>query len=337
MRIGVRCDARERTGAGHLIRCVALAEELRGRGAEVVFLGTVTGPPWLLELMAALGVPLVAAPDEPERLAGLAVRLGLDRVVVDSYETDPGCCAALREAGIVVLAIVDDTLRGQHADLYLDQNLGAEDRPVALPEGSTRLAGTSFVLLRDSVRRLRPERPRTHTPGRPGVLCFLGGTDATQAAPEVAARVLATGAPVDAMVVAVTDEIAERVAALRTGPGQTVTPIRPHPELPAVAAAADLVIGAAGTTTWELLCLGVPMALVMVAENQRLGYDAVVARGLAAGLAEPDAPEELLRLLTDPGAREVLARRGHGLVDGRGRERVADALLTADPRSAACP
>jgi hypothetical protein len=35
----------------------------------------------------------------------------------------------------------------------------------------------------------------------------------------------------------------------------------------------------------------------------------------------------LARLLADPAAREEHGRRGGGLVDGRGRERVADALL----------
>ncbi|WP_219471734.1 hypothetical protein, partial [Nonomuraea rhizosphaerae] len=81
---------------------------------------------------------------------------------------------------------------------------------------------------------------------------------------------------------------------------------------------------------WELLHLGAPAALSWVAANQLIGYEALVGGGIAAGLGPaPDtaAVEVLARLLGDPAEREEYGRRGAGLVDGRGRERVADALL----------
>jgi spore coat polysaccharide biosynthesis predicted glycosyltransferase SpsG len=95
-------------------------------------------------------------------------------------------------------------------------------------------------------------------------------------------------------------------------------------------AGADLVVTAAGSAVWELLHLGVPAALSWVAANQLIGYEALVGGGIAAGLGPaPDAAavELLARLLGDPAARERYGRRGAGLVDGRGRERVANALL----------
>ena len=164
------------------------------------------------------------------------------------------------------------------------------------------------------------------------MVCFFGGTDAAGAAPAVVELAAATGAPFAATVVAAHAATAKALAALPLAPGQCVTPIPPTDRLPALAAGSDLVVSAAGTSTWELLCLGVPTALIQVAANQRAGYDATVSRGLTAGLGSvatpaPDAVPVLRRLLTDPAARAAPAARGHGLIDGRGRERVADALL----------
>jgi spore coat polysaccharide biosynthesis predicted glycosyltransferase SpsG len=167
----------------------------------------------------------------------------------------------------------------------------------------------------------------------PRLLCFFGGTDAADAAPAAIRLAAATGAPFAATVVAARAETARALAAVPLAPGQCVTPVPPTDRLPALAAAADLVVSAAGTSTWELLCLGAPTALIKVAGNQQVGYDATVSRGLTAGLGSvtapaPDAVAVLHGLLTDPAARMTLAARGHGLIDGRGRERVATALLS---------
>jgi spore coat polysaccharide biosynthesis predicted glycosyltransferase SpsG len=117
-----------------------------------------------------------------------------------------------------------------------------------------------------------------------------------------------------------------------------VLAVPPADDLPALVRQADLVVSASGSAVWELLGLGAPTALVCVAPNQQVGYQQVVGRGLAAPLGElqqlqhdPDArraaSEVLTRLLSDSGARRVLATAGLAEVDGRGRERVADALL----------
>ncbi|MFG6193160.1 PseG/SpsG family protein [Nonomuraea sp. JJY05] len=323
-RVGFRCDAGVRSGVGHLVRCVALAEELCARGVEVVFLGEVRGSAWALAQLRERALPLVPAPEEPARLAALARELGLDAAVLDSYDLAEGTGAALRGAGLTVLAIVDGDPLGQEADLYLDQNLGAERRP--FPPRARRLAGARYVLLRDSVRgrgRMRPAGPV------PRVLCFFGGTDSAGVAPAWAGALLATGAPFEATVVSPTPFEA----------GGPITVIAPTDRLPELMAGADLVVTAAGSAVWELLHLGAPTALTWVADNQLIGYEELVGRGVAAGLgraadgvADSAAVGVLARLLTDPAAREEHGRRGRGLVDGKGRERVADALLRSDPR-----
>ncbi|MFG2077293.1 PseG/SpsG family protein [Nonomuraea maritima] len=318
LRAGFRCDAGVRAGVGHLVRCVALAEELRARGVEVVFLGEIRGSAWAAAQLSRRGLPLVPAPAEPSRLAGLARELRLAAVVLDSYALPRHTGATLREQGLAVLAIVDGDPLGQEADLYLDQNLGAERRTPP----RDWLAGARYVLLRDSVRALaRPPRDVGRDGGVPRVLCFFGGTDSAGVVPAWAEALRATGRPFRGTVVS--PEPFEG--------GGSITVIRPTDRLPQLMAGADLVVTAAGSSVWELLHLGVPTALSWVADNQLLGYEELVGRGVAAGLGPaPDttAVAALTRLLSDPAARDELGSRARGLVDGHGRERVADALLT---------
>jgi spore coat polysaccharide biosynthesis predicted glycosyltransferase SpsG len=322
VKVGIRCDAGNRRGVGHLVRCVALAEELLRRDAEVIFYGEVDDDvPWARAQLTSRDLPLLP----PVALTG-------DAVVLDSYTLDPAVGLGLRAAGVRTLAVVDGDLRGQVADLYVDQNLDAELLRPALPAGAVRLAGLPFALLRRAVRNQRPAAPRTTTTGVPTVVCFFGGTDAYRGAPVLAALLAATGAPCDATIVGADAGLRADLAAVTPAPGQSMTIIGPTDDLPALLAGADLAVSASGTATWELLCLGVPAALVWVVDNQRLGYARTVAGGLAAGLGRledlgADAVATLGRLLTDPTQRDALALKAFDAVDGRGVERVADALL----------
>jgi len=339
MIVGIRCDAGARTGVGHLVRCVALAEELTGRGVAVHFLSDLGGLAWAEQQLTSRGLPWHPAPYDAVGLVAAADRLGLDAVVVDSYVLPPAHSAALRASGRAVLAIVDGELRGQEADVYVDQNLDAELAAPELPAGAVRLAGLDYALLRRAVRDLRPATAPVARPGVvPRVVAFFGGTDAYRAAPVAGRLLIETRVAFSATIVAATDDLRRELDALRPAEGQRLDIIAPTDELPKLLADADLAISASGTSTWELLCLGLPAALVWVVDNQILGYDRTTGRGLAAGLghlpalrdsASPEAVDVLRDLLLHPEARTRLAARAWAAVDGRGCSRVADALLEA--------
>ena len=79
--------------------------------------------------------------------------------------------------------------------------------------------------------------------------------------------------------------------------------------------AADLVVSAAGTSSWELLCLGAACAFVCVADNQETSYERVVAAGAVAGVgrlgelrADPSGGIEVLAALLGDEAERVSLR-----------------------------
>jgi spore coat polysaccharide biosynthesis predicted glycosyltransferase SpsG len=319
------------------MRSLALAEELRGRGVDVVFVCDSPSVPWADGQIRGRGIAVEPAVWTAAEHVELVGRLGLDAVVFDSYDLPREVFTAVRGAGVPTLAIVDGDLRGGDADLLVDQNLGAEfDQPV-LPEGAVRLAGLEYVLLRDEVLALRPseEPPVLRPAGVPRVFAFFGGTDAYGAGPYVVQALAATGVPFEATVVAPGEDLASAIAAVPLQPDQQVQVIGPTSELAKAVVESDLVVSASGTSTWELLCLGATAGLVCVVDNQEMGYQRAVATGAAAGVgtlaslkADPtEAAAVLRKLLIDPQERAELAQAGWKLVDGQGRARVADALL----------
>jgi spore coat polysaccharide biosynthesis predicted glycosyltransferase SpsG len=310
-----------------VMRSLALAEELRRRGVDVVFVCDSHTVPWAHEQIVSRGIPVEPAVWTPAEHVKLVE--DVDAVVFDSYDLDTEVFRAVRQIR-PTLAIVDGDLRGAEADVFVDQNLGSELDTPELPAGATRLAGLDYVLLRDEVLEHRPdESPATRRTDRPRVFAFFGGTDAFGAGPPVVGALAATGVPFEAIVVAPRDDLVERIRAVPLGPGQRVEPIGPTTRLAEAARAADLVISASGTSTWELFCLGASTALVCVVDNQVLGYERAVATNAAAGIGTPQTLNvDLLRtLLTDQELRTRLAQAGWRLVDGLGRRRVADALL----------
>lgn len=343
MRIAFCCDVGRAEGLGHLMRCLALAEEVAGRGATPLFVAALGGHGWARDRVTARGYRWVPPGDDP---AVTLLALDAAAVVLDSYLLPASVPARLRAAGLPVLAVVDGDTRGQPADIYLDQNLGAESDPALAADaapGAVLLAGLRYALHRTDVLAHRPAAPRRERHAEPSVLAFFGGTDPYGAAPVLATALAATGAPCRATVVAASAELAAAVSAVPVAPDQRRRIVGPTDQLPRLVAACDVVVAAAGTSAWELACLGAAAALVCVTGNQETGYARAVATGAVAGLgrladlrADPTRAVPPLRsLLTDPATRNTLRAAAWHLVDGAGRHRVADQLLNLAARTPA--
>ncbi len=332
------CDAGPEVGIGHVMRCLALAEELLERGLAVVLVTDLVGVPWAEEQVRRRGI-VVRPPSPGETVWDAVAAVGPIAVVVDSYLLGDEVYVALK-ASWPLLALVDGDPRGRAADIYLDQNLGAEDSAGPLPDGTRFLGGLDYAQQRRDIVKQRPAAPKIaadeHDPL--SVLAFFGGTDAYGVAPRVARLVAASGLPCALTVVAATTALAEQIEAVEPAPGQTVKVIGPTDDLPALVAEADLVLSAAGTSAWELFCLGAAVGFVCVADNQAAAYTRMGKEGLAVGvatLAELEGDDagvrpRLRELFGDVRLRERLRAACWAKVDGRGPARVADALLV-DP------
>lgn len=338
MRILLRCDGGASLGVGHAMRSLALAEAAVAAGHDVVVAGHFEGELLLRQLVTApvevLFLPAAMAGGDSREVVDLVQRLRPDVLHADSYGASERLGELVATTGVsdVVFSNMEDGAFGRRpADVVVDPTLGAEL--------SSRPEDGSGWLLRGS--RYTPVRRRVIDARRPAagvasdrgqqvarsVLVVMGGTDPVGLVPAAVGLLSSTGLPLEVTAIA-EGENAERALAAARGSRLSLTVLAPVDDLAELMSARDLVISAAGTSIWELCCLGVPAALVWAVDNQRAGYDEVVAAGAAVGLGGPElgkdagSVELLTRALTHPGVRAALAAAGRRVVDGLGSWRV---------------
>ena len=334
-RILFLADAGPRVGGGHVMRCLTLAGALRDKGAACAFVAT----PEVSRLLAAFAGP------EIERLQGVGedaealARAGLTAigdwdatwVVADHYGLSAAQERRLRLSAGRLLAI-DDLRRSHDADLVLDTNLGRA--PIDY-RGSEVLAGPGYTLIRPAFGDLRQIAlmNRSVQSGVGRVLIAMGLTDLDG----ITARVLRAILPV----------LGDRQADVVLGGGAAGLDevmrlahgdrrIEVHVDtraMSALTAAADLAIGAGGSSTWERCCLGLPAITVVLAENQKANAAALEAAGATLSLNVADADfdarlaDQFQALCADDTRLKAMASAAAGLCDGQGAVRVAQRML----------
>jgi UDP-2,4-diacetamido-2,4,6-trideoxy-beta-L-altropyranose hydrolase len=337
----LRADATPQMGAGHVMRCLALAEAWRDCGGRAVFAFATAGDALVERLQAEkMGIfQLTAEPgsvaDAGETVA-LANQIGASWMVVDGYHFHSSYHRAVKEAGIRLLAI-DDYGSAERciADLVLNQNLRAEEGWYPDREPHTRLLlGTRYVLLRREFQAWQHWERRVPREAR-RVLVTLGASDSGCSLIQIVRALQQTSLPdLEAVVVAGAEPLDD--GALKAAVERSRFPISvtqnvgdPSPLM----AWADVSIIAAGVTLWELLYMESailsyarnPFQQMILSELER--QKKVVGLGDLAELEPGRLAREIEGLARSETRRRSLAAAGRALVDGDGCSRVVAALL----------
>ncbi|WP_081859161.1 UDP-2,4-diacetamido-2,4,6-trideoxy-beta-L-altropyranose hydrolase [Desulfohalovibrio reitneri] len=331
----IRADAGPDIGAGHVMRCLALAQAWQARGGEAVFVGRIASDRLAARIEYEGFAHMPHAPGSEaediratlEMLDGAAS--GAAWLALDGYGFGPSWQDALRETPHRLL-VLDDTasLEAYAADVVLNQNIFARQGDYPAPPATLVLAGLRFALLREEFTALpcRPAEPEAATE----ILVTMGAGDPDNVTATVLEGLARAGSSLRVTVVAgpANPHRAELERMLAQGPlrGEVITA---DADMADRMRRAHLCVSAAGSTCWELACVGAPSLLITVADNQR---------GIAAGLAEAGAAldlgghadltpervaEALSPLLGDAAARTAMSSSARHLVDGKGAERVA--------------
>jgi spore coat polysaccharide biosynthesis predicted glycosyltransferase SpsG len=308
-RIAFRCDGDEQIGAGHVARCLPLAQAFAELGWTVDFVGAYRGlAAWLL----ARGAIHTRAPS-PEFPCGISPEY-YDAVVLDSYSIAPASICDLGRT--LPLATIAEANRCLTCGVLLDYHLDRVERPSA-----GLLAGPSFA----------PLDPAIAGAGRPGeqirkVLVTVGGSAAARPLLRPIARIVSSTFPQAAIVIAGTEESETKE---KNPPRVSYLPW--PSALADVLGDIDLAITAAGLTAYELACAGIPQVAIAIATNQRRVAKGLNSSDLALTL-DLTSGDSLARLsdalerLRDAGLRRLLAERGRKMFDGQGARRAARAL-----------
>lgn len=337
-----RADAGAAIGTGHVMRCLALSQELADRGAGVHLVAAEL-PPGIEERLRKEGLGVTRLPGpaggkpDAEATASAAASMGARAVIVDGYQFSSGYVDQLRAAGAKVL-LVDDNgdAESYTADIVVNQNAYAAETMYRSRSRHTRLLlGSAYALLRREFRPFRGRaRPVRAVGGR--ILVTLGGSDPHNVTAAVLRAIRSVGIPEIEVVVVVGVASPHRssVEAEAVVAGYRVE--HAVVDMTRLYSWADIAVTAAGTTCWETAFMGLPSVTIALADNQRRVGPAMAEAGAAVDAGwyadlEPARLSTVIRsLVEDVAGRARMAEAGRRLVDGYGARRVATLLTSED-------
>jgi UDP-2,4-diacetamido-2,4,6-trideoxy-beta-L-altropyranose hydrolase len=337
MRVLIRTDGDGSIGTGHVMRMIGLAQEVVATGGQVRIASARLAEGLRARLRSeGLSVLLsdvrAGTGEDAAWVREQAARFEADWVVVDGYDFGQDFQAAVGESGVRLL-VVDDLGHPPHrsVSLVVNQNAYADEALYDKRAAQTRLLlGTDYALLRREFRDCTPREPGGGVANH--ILVSMGGADPTNTTQIVLESLRSIEDPSLTVTVLVgpINPAGERLVAEAGDP--RIEARRAGRDVPELMRAADLAISAGGTTTWELAFLGVPMLLVVLADNQLALVRSMGRAGACVNLGwyydlEPGALREVVEgLRQDPNARGELSHRARRTVDGSGASRVVQAM-----------
>jgi UDP-2,4-diacetamido-2,4,6-trideoxy-beta-L-altropyranose hydrolase len=365
MKVVFRADASLRIGTGHVMRCLTLADALAERGAICHFISREHAGS-LIELIQVRGyqvhpVPLALVEDinsngcnQDKPLDGLAhsrwlgatqaqdvqacssilKELKPDWLIVDHYALDARWEQALAQH-YGKLMVIDDLADRQHAcDLLLDQTFGRDAavyRPL-VPSDCHLLCGSSYALLRPEFASLRSySLQRRAQPSLRELLITMGGVDKDNATGQVLQMLRTCPLPAASRITVVMGATAPWLNEVRVLARDMPWPTRVLvgvSDMAQLMADSDLAIGAAGTTSWERCCLGLPTIMLVLADNQRKIAEALSEVGAAHFFDTRSLKHQrpIVCKYFEALSLSAMSCAAAGVTDGSGAARVAETL-----------
>lgn len=301
MNIVFRTDASIKIGSGHVMRCLTLADALSEQGNKCYFLcrphqghlgNWITQKGYQIHYLTSTQTPTDTPDREPfpvheswldahwqtdaqESLAFLKQHHA-DWIIVDHYALDyrwQNHC----HTGYNKLMVIDDLADRKHScDLLLDQTFGRNQKEyhTLVPTHCELLTGANYALLRPEFHQWRQySLDRRQRPELKNILINLGGVDKDNITGQIMKAVDRCSLPESCSFTIVMGSTAPHIQEVRNVASDMIHPcqvLQGVDNMAELMSGSDLSIGAAGSTSWERCCLGLPTLMIVLAENQQL-------------------------------------------------------------------
>lgn len=348
-----RVDSSLDIGTGHVMRCLTLAGELARQGKECTFvcrehqghLGDLIKknghrlfllPACIPKKLGAkkgttdnyalwLGVPWQ---QDANQTLDIVADLKPDWLVVDHYALDSKWERLLFESARHIMVIDDLADRAHKCSLLLDQNLGRieSDYDGLLNPDCKRLIGPRYALLRPEFESCREGSLRRRESYRlKRILVSLGGIDLNNVTGRLLEALANSALKTDTVLDIIMGSSAPYLDAVRVQASQIRFKASVNVDVNDMAERmylADVSIGAAGVTSWERCCAGLPAVIMTLAENQAKVANALEESGAAINIGDPENIGTRLPLvlanLSDPGRLKKMSTAAANVTDGKG-------------------
>jgi UDP-2,4-diacetamido-2,4,6-trideoxy-beta-L-altropyranose hydrolase len=323
--LAIRADASLRSGTGHVMRTLAIAQIWMARGGQVLYICCQI-PEALEQRLLTTGAKIIridSAADATETSA-TATSHKAAILLVDHYDLSESWWLALPASRRWKTVVLNDFA----VPIHPHAEIRISPRAAVLP--AEPHSGPDFLLIRQEIRRSAPLVPAA--PKATKLLLVLGGADPENAGPVAAAAILKSAADLSlrAIVGPAASNLSDFLLLARDHPRLEVVhcPESMHPHFEW----ADTAVVSPSTTAFEALHHGLATGLILTAGNQEEVAADLTRQHCAAFLADARQPgwqldpAAFLQLTSSETFRNALSQCGAMMVDGRGADRICDLL-----------
>ena len=355
MRVVFRVDSSIMIGTGHVMRCLTIAHYLHSIGYNCVFISrSHIGP--LGNLIQKEGHKLYLLDNDKQEthsvkkirsnpyLAWLGVDWILDAaetikiiddlkpqwLIVDHYALDINWETKIRPFVSKIMVIDDLADRKHDCDIILDQTFGRKNIEYIenVPGQCKILCGSNYSLLREEFAMWREASFRFREVAKlDNILINLGGIDKDDFTSRVLEVLKSCEIPKNCKLTIVMGSNAPWVSQVKSVsdsmPWKTNVMVGVN-SMAEIMSNADLAIGAAGSTTWERCCLGVPSIQLVIAKNQYFIAEKLQKAKATKLLKKLDRLPYLIQ--TAPNWMPQISKKCRSITDGEGVKRVVKNL-----------
>lgn len=295
MRVVFRVDTSLQMGTGHVMRCLTLAQVLKENGADAEFICRKHEGN-LIDKIRSSGLNVhelglfeetkvdtslvhshwlgATQQQDADACIDILKTKKVDWLIVDHYALDEHWQERLKPYYEKLMVIDDLADRKHQCDILLDQTFGRqqEDYLAFTTKGCELLLGSQYALLRPEFSKWRGFSLERRTKSEfKQLLINMGGVDVDNVTESVLDELKLCNLPKDIKVTIVMGSSAPHLESVKSKaialPCKTEVKVDVG-NMAEIMANSDIAIGAAGATTWERCCLGLPTVQIVIAENQ---------------------------------------------------------------------
>lgn len=339
-----RADGNSQIGAGHIMRCLAIANAAAESGIDSVF---VTASDDMKKTIESRNIVChVMDTDyrhmEHEDIISVAEKYKPSAIIVDSYYVTEAYLKNIHkwcQANNCELVYIDDVKAWAYTcDLLINYNIYAKEADYmtlyANEEGRAiprMLLGASYVPLRKEFANAALKDVKQHVTD---VFVSTGGADPEHMACELMKKAI-TSDYIYHFVVGSMNRDKEMLKSLAKQ-HDNIYVYENVTDMSSLMGKCDIAVSAAGSTLYELCAMKVPTVTYVMADNQRELSETFDSKGIIANIGDVRiiGREETAGLIIDSvetmannyEARCKTADRMKSIVDGRGTYRIIEAL-----------
>ena len=272
-KIMFRCDSSKTTGTGHVTRCFALAEVFERLGWDVIFCGEFEEPKWIIKLLTRMKNLKIESVE-----VVLNSQIQYDVVVFDSYDFALNEQNSIANLGNFIVSIVDEVSKKINADLYVSSL--PREYLERFNKVSNYLFGPEYALVRSEFLKFKNNSPNSSKKvSNPKVGIFSGGAAKKELFEVLLPQIIPVLNGWDFKLFTSKEECPD--LSLKSAQLTITEPnFKFHEQLSDV----SFVVATASVSSWEFLCMGIPLSIYGIYENQRNTHNFLTKNKYAVGL-----------------------------------------------------